>query len=103
MPDKSMYNTLEEPIRLGDIPKNSQWLSGEGAGSWFHLSELQEKFLITRYSPQGKIECSGVFQILNKIPFDINLLYHFTHLSHCKSVHIIQKEKVVKMERIILP
>lgn len=99
MPTKSLHHTLEEPYRLDCIPINSQWLSGEGAGSWFHISATQDKFSITRYSPQGKIECSGIFEITNNIQFDINTPYKFMHLSHCKSVNILQDDKIVQMNR----
>jgi hypothetical protein len=101
MRKKSLHHTLEEPHRLDCIPKNSQWLSGEGAGSWFLISAIQDKFSITRYSPKGKIECSGIFEITNNIQFDINAPYKFTHLSHYKSVKIIQYDEVLKMERKI--
>ena len=97
---KPIHNTIVEPTRLDSIPIESQWLSGEGAGSWFCLSPLNTMFQITRYNPQGKIECSGIFKIINDTKFDNNSPYQFTHLSHCKSVNIIQNERVVKMERV---
>lgn len=101
MRTKKLHHTLEEPLRLDSIPQNSQWLSGEGAGSWFHIIPFKDKFIITRYSPQGKIECSGIFEITNSIQFDINKPFKFIHLSHCKSVHILQNDKVVQMTRLI--
>lgn len=99
MQTKKLHYTLEEPLKLDCIPKSSQWLSGEGAGSWFYITSFKDKFIITRYSPKGKIECSGIFEITNNIQFDINKPFKFIHLSHCKSVRILQNDKVVQMER----
>ena len=92
--------TLNEPPKTDTIPFDSQWLSGEGAGSWFYLSLTINQYEITRYSPEGKIECTGIFKITNDIPFDANISFQFVHLSHCKSITIIQNDKVIKMERI---
>lgn len=103
MSPKSLHHTLEEPHRPDCIPKNSQWLAGEGAGSWFHIYASKDKFTITRYNPHGKIECFGIFEVSNNVKFDINSTFHFTHLSHCKTVNIIQNNKVVKMENISQP
>lgn len=100
---KSLHNTLDKPERLASIPKNSQWLAGEGAGSWFHLSSNENKFTITRYSTQGKIECVGNFEITNNIKFDINSTYQFTHQSHCKSVSLIQNKILIELTRVSPP
>lgn len=99
-PTKELTFTLEEPVRPACIPTNCQWLSGEGAGSWFHISFQENNFLITRYNPKGKIECSGFFKISNNIPFDIDASYNFIHISHCKSVNIIQNNQVIHMIRL---
>ncbi len=100
MSNKFSNQNLKAPFRLNNIPQNSQWLSGEGAGSWFHLTASQGNYLINRYSPMGKIECGGIFEITNHIPFDLKRIYEFTYLSHCKSVTLLQDDKIIVMTRI---
>ena len=93
--------TLEAPPIPGSIPQNSQWLAGEGAGSWFHIKEEGYlTFEITRYSAEGKPECRGQFQIKNNNALYLSKDYEFIHLSHCKSVNIRQDGSIVYMERI---
>ncbi len=95
--------TLPEPQRPDFLPKNAQWLAGEGAGSWFVIDSTSQnhRFEITRYSPIGKIECQGFFEIENESKkLDLNQNYEFVHLSHCAFVHIEQGEDVFKLIRI---
>lgn len=53
--------TLPVPERHPKIPENAQWLSGEGAGSWFFFDIEDALLKVTRYSPQGVIECTGLY------------------------------------------
>ena len=100
--DKRLKLTLEAPPIPGFIPRNSHWLAGEGAGSWFHIKENKKLlFEITRYSADGKTESSGGFQIKNNHALDLNKDYEFTHISHCKSVNIRQGKSIVHLERTI--
>ena len=87
-----------QPKKPLHIPENVQWLAGEGAGSWFNIQAKGVLYEITRYSPEGKVECQSVFKPESN--FNINLPYEFTHISHCKSVQIIQNEKVLKFNLI---
>ena len=101
MPSNSKLNsTLAAPEMAGNIPPKSQWLSGEGAGSWFYIEPAEQAYKISRYSPTGKLECSGLFRITNQTSFDLNFHFQFIHLSHCKSVTLQQQDKIVKMERM---
>lgn len=101
MQDNSkLKSTLTAPAIPRNIPPNSQWLSGEGAGSWFYMESAKHDYIITRYSPTGKVECSGLFRITNQIDLDLDIPFQFIHLSHCKSVTLQQHVKIVKMERI---
>ena len=93
-----LNSTLAAPALAENIPANSQWLSGEGAGSWFHIESAGKDYKISRYSPTGKIECSGIFKIVNQMEFDLSVRFQFIHLSHCKSVSIQQQGQLVKME-----
>jgi len=95
-----LYTTLSAPAKTESIPENSQWLAGEGAGSWFDIELSFNDYKITRYSPEGRIECSGLFNTLSESDFNINAPFEFVHLSHCKSVTIRQMDQVLKFYRI---
>ena len=43
---------LKEPKKPKNIPKNSHWLSGIGAGSWFVISKENNQYRILRYSDE---------------------------------------------------
>ncbi len=94
-----LKTTLKAPPRHPDIPENAQWLSGEGAGSWFHIESDGDLFLITRFSPEGKIECRGHFYTESDKRFEIHDEYRFAHLSNCKQVNIMQNGKTVAFHR----
>lgn len=85
---KTRTHILPAPSKPLNIPSTSKWLSGEGCGSWFCIEKKQEEYIITRYNPEGKTECKGIFKGAKK--FDINNAYEFTYLSHCNEVNIIQ-------------
>lgn len=91
---------LPEPKRVENLPKNAQWLAGEGAGSWFYITKANNGFVITRFSPEGKVECTGIFKCKNVQSFSIQEPYQYTHLSHCKTVNIIQNSITFTFERI---
>ncbi|MCF8454132.1 MAG: hypothetical protein K9G42_13070 [Pedobacter sp.] len=95
-----LYTTLDAPAKTESIPENSQWLAGEGAGSWFYIEPKAMDYRITRYSSEGKIECSGLFNTESETDFNINTPFEFVHLSHCKSVTIRQIDQVLKFHRI---
>jgi hypothetical protein len=100
--DKSkLKGTLKEPVRAAGIPATAQWLSGEGAGSWFTISQTETgKYAVSRFGPDGKLECEGEFTITNNLPFNINQSYRFDYLSHCRKVKIIQNNVPIEFERI---
>lgn len=93
-------STLPAPVKDPALPFESQWLAGEGAGSWFNIEAEENSYKITRYSPAGKIECEGFFSILNNDFFDIHQVFQFTHLSHCQMVNVIQGNKTISFQRI---
>ncbi|MDP3468002.1 MAG: hypothetical protein Q8S11_06685 [Daejeonella sp.] len=95
-----LYTTLSAPAKTESIPENSQWLAGEGAGSWFSIEIEGRDYRINRYNSEGKIECSGLFNTLPESDFNINAPFEFVHLSHCKSVTIRQMLKVLKFHRV---
>ena len=95
--DIKIKSTLAQPQRHYGISENAQWLSGEGAGSWFDISLIDNNYQITRYSPDGDVECKSLFK--TKEGFDIDQPFEFIHLSHCSEVNVLQQEKQYKFER----
>ena len=100
--DKSkLKGTLREPERAAGIPKATQWLAGEGAGSWFNILPVDnEKFEITRFSSEGRVECEGIFAISGNQSFDIEKPYRFDYLSYCGKVSLIQGQQKIEFARV---
>ncbi|MBS1650609.1 MAG: hypothetical protein JSU07_01240 [Bacteroidetes bacterium] len=94
------HKILPNPERPGHLSVNSKWLSGEGCGSWFNIEKVESRFLISRYSPDGKLECSGIFQQVIGETINLNSGYDFTYLSHCAEVNIVQNENNLKFKLI---
>jgi len=59
---EQLESTILAPEKPERIPTNAQWLSGEGCGSWFSVSHENKYLRVTRYSPQGDEEFSGIFE-----------------------------------------
>ena len=82
-----------------EIPKNisekAQLIEGIGASSWFTIDAEQGRYRIERFSLEGILECSRLFEV-EPNTFDINLEYKFTYLSHCKECTIIQNKITFK-------
>lgn len=95
-----MDNVLVAPKRPVTIHPKSQWLSGEGCGSWFHIEAHGFLFIISRYDPVGKIECKGLFKIVTTKQIELNEDYEFTYLSHCSLVNIIQYGETLRFSLI---
>lgn len=94
------HKIVPSPPKPNHLPSNIHWLSGEGCGSWFYLSKEEKDFLISRYSPEGKLECKGVFEQVSGNAIEINELFEFTYLSHCAEVNIIQYKQTLKFKLI---
>tara|TARA_B100000242_G_scaffold176302_1_gene126351 strand:- start:316 stop:594 length:279 start_codon:yes stop_codon:yes gene_type:complete len=77
---------LKKPL---NIPPSSQWLSGVGSGSWFHIEKINEFYRIRRFCPKGSVECDKNFLLTNK-GFEINKEFEFTYISHCQKCTIKQ-------------
>lgn len=92
--------TLKSPEKPILLSQTIQWLSGEGCGSWFHIEKAEKLFIISRYSPDGKLECKGIFEQTKGIEFDINVEYQFTYLSHCAEVKVFQNQKLITFNLI---
>lgn len=98
--NSKLINTLPAPPLLASLPASCQWLSGEGAGSWFNIIQVEQYYEISRFSPEGLLECKGIFQILNHEKFKIQKPFKFIHLSHCQKVNLIQDSVHFSMLRL---
>lgn len=87
---KTHSNILSAPLRPVNLPEDAYWLSGEGCGSWFMITQCPNHFNISRYSPNGELECEGEFRQVDGVAIDLKTSYQFTYLSHCAEVNIIQ-------------
>jgi hypothetical protein len=98
--DKSMLGkTLPSPLRPVTVPETAQWLSGEGAGSWFNIVAKGGGFFITRFGPNGVTECESEFILMKGQKFDLNGSYQFDYLSHCDMVVIRQHGERIEFHR----
>jgi len=88
--DKQLLTaTLPPPEKHPNIPVKAQWLSGEGAGSWFVFDIDNTLLKVTRYSTFGVVECTGLFE--NKDA--INLVqkpdsFTVSYPSNCKTLSL---------------
>ena len=81
---------LPAPVIPENLDKNAQWLAGEGAGSWFVIRSAEAKFRyhISRYSPDGILECVGIF--ITEDSFSVQENFKITYPSHCSKVTVLQ-------------
>ncbi len=93
----TLKSTLQAPARADKIPENAQWLSGEGAGSWFVLEVQNSQMKVTRYAPDGTIECAGLYKNQNGVVPDT--AFRITYPSNCKVVSLIHKDADLRFER----
>ncbi|MBE0638717.1 MAG: hypothetical protein IH598_09360 [Bacteroidales bacterium] len=101
IPDKKILKTtLFAPARHAKIPGAAQWLSGEGAGSWFHIEPEGSHFQISRFSPEGELECDGKFTPQNGSYFNLASTFSIGYLSHCHRVVINQNNQLIELKRI---
>lgn len=101
IPDKNILKmTLFPPSKHPAIPAGAQWYSGEGAGSWFYIEQTGQHFQISRYNPEGKLECVGYFEVKNGTNLNMNSSFSVGHLSHCQQVIIIQNGSSIEMRKI---
>jgi hypothetical protein len=83
------------PEKPSNLPVDIHWLSGEGCGSWFYLAQQNDGIEVQRFSPEGKLECKGVFHQTTGHPIDFNEPFEVTYPSHCAEVHLLQQHQKV--------
>jgi hypothetical protein len=88
-----LNSTLPEPINKNEVPQNSIWLAGEGAGSWFKMIELDQDIKVIRYSSTGCIENEGVFEGTSN--FNLNQHFTITYPSNDRVLTIIQHNQLI--------
>ena len=93
-------DTLEKPKLPSNLPVSAKWLAGEGAGSWFLIEPNEDPNLLTisRYSPEGELECTGSFQSKESDLLEGD--FEITYPSHCQTVTVVQDEKKIRFENI---
>lgn len=92
--------TLPAPERHPHIPENAQWLSGEGAGSWFVFDLEDTLFKVTRYSPLGVVECTGLYENKNALNLiQKNNSYSVSYPSNCKTVSLKVNGSEIRLHR----
>lgn len=90
---------LPEPILPKTLPSTAKWLAGEAAGSWFVIEKDEGiTYKISRFSPEGNLECESVFKSERAINTEEN--YTITYPSHCAVVTIIQQNLVIQFNAI---
>ncbi len=92
--------TLPAPKRPPSIPSKAQWLSGEGAGSWFEYQLDGTIIKMTRYSTKGVVECTGLFENKDALNLlmeakDVSIAYP----SNCLSIVLKVGDKELQFER----
>lgn len=96
-----LISTLPAPERHSAVPGNAQWLSGEGAGSWFVFILEGTQLKVTRYSPDGVVECDGFFENPDALPLlKEQATFSISHPSNCKSVALKISNTEVQFQRI---
>jgi len=98
MVERTTVGIILESSKPLHIPSTSQWLAGQGAGSWFNIesTEIENHYNISRFDPLGSLEFNAIFIKNENTYFCIDCPYVFTYLSHYKVCHIIQHGEVFK-------
>ncbi|MBO6515739.1 MAG: hypothetical protein JJ975_04230 [Bacteroidia bacterium] len=91
---------LPPPRRPSNVSENAQWLSGEGAGSWFDFAPVDtvDCVYIQRYSDVGILECASLFR--SDAPLHLETPFQITYPSHCQKVTVVQQGKRIQLKAI---
>jgi len=96
----TLYSTLKAPAGNGTIPENAQWLSGEGAGSWYVVEAQNSLLKVSRYSPEGKLECSHHYKNSKAQVTSPDNSFRITYPSNCNVVSFENWNIRLQFERI---
>jgi len=95
-----LRSTLLPPEQPKHLPANAQWLSGEGAGSWFVYNHVQNKIKVSRYSPDGNLECVGYYKNHKDYSSYFKQYLPIDYPSNCKVVSLLIDNEKVLFERV---
>ena len=96
---KSLKSTLKPPIRHHNIPENAQWLAGEGAGSWFSIELECPHLKVTRFSPDGIMECTGYYKNNYGQAVLPDNRYRITYPSNCQIISLTSNRQYLQFDR----
>ncbi len=97
-----LLSTLPPPRREKPIPENAHWLAGEGAGSWFFVDVKGKTLEVTRYSPEGRIECTGIFENHNRRTVITSQdSFVLTYPANCREITLIVEDEIVRFTRLL--
>ena len=91
----NLPKTLLAPDLPENLNANSQWLAGEGAGSWFQFDFMIDGIEVKRFDPYGVLECEGIFAVHNN--FDPSKSFEITYPSHCAIITVLQKGQTIRL------
>ncbi len=97
--EKILYTTQSEPLKPDSVPDDAQWLSGEGAGSWFDLKLNETTLSATRYSEKGTVECQGQYQSKKRLSNYGHSEWKVTYPSDCSRITITNGHENIKFVR----
>ena len=77
-----------------NVPESSKFLRGVGESAWFYIEadSVDNEFIISRYTTEGKLECKNTFSLKTK-GFILTEDFEMTYVSHCTKCTIIQNKK----------
>ncbi len=93
-----LSKTFPQPEKHSDIPGNAQWISGEGYGSWYHLENVNESLILTKYSPKGEFEHRTIFTDDYNL-FDPGKPFLITYPTNNQKLTLVQGEKKFSIEK----
>ena len=97
---KNLPKTVPQPKRDLKVPEKALWLSGEGAGSWFFVEFIHSnKINMSRLSPEGDVECFGVF--ISEKEFPQHQKFSIGFPSHCAKVTLVVKGKEYSFKKFM--
>lgn len=97
-----LVSTLPAPEKHPAIPENAQWLGGEGAGSWFVFSFEDALLKVSRYSPNGVIECTGLYKNRDVAkPLTKHTTFSVSYPSNCKTVSLKVGDDKIQLQRVV--
>ncbi len=92
----NLVGNMLEPERPKEVPAQANWLSGVGAGAWFHIEKTSkpDEFRGQRYDACGTIRYSHIFR-LQSGQFDAQRPYELVHDCHAERKTVLQDGLIV--------